>query len=71
MEAKRLGRRLKAFRKLKGYTQIDLARELNIPIGRMGNIERGTSEVPEELLDQISETLSIPKEEITLECESR
>ncbi|WP_010649048.1 helix-turn-helix domain-containing protein [Oceanobacillus massiliensis] len=67
MDAKRVGRRVKAFRKLKGYTQMDFANELNVSIAQIGNIERGTKMASDDLLDQIAETLSIPREEITLE----
>ncbi|RKQ33049.1 helix-turn-helix domain-containing protein [Oceanobacillus halophilus] len=66
MDSKRLGKRVKAFRKLKGYTQIDFARELDVSISTIGNVERGTKEVTDELLSQISSVLNIPKEEIVL-----
>lgn len=66
MDARRIGRRIKAFRKLKGYTQIDLAKEMNISIGVLGSIERGTNELSEKLLEQISITLMISKDEIML-----
>ncbi|WP_156290015.1 helix-turn-helix domain-containing protein [Oceanobacillus salinisoli] len=67
MDAKRLGRRIKAFRKLKGYTQIDFAKELDVSISYIGNVERGTRAVTDELLDQMAEVLDIAKEEITME----
>ncbi|WP_067729647.1 helix-turn-helix domain-containing protein [Oceanobacillus damuensis] len=67
MDTKRVGKRVKAFRKLKGYTQIDFAKELDVPTALIGNIERGTKAASDDLLDQIAEKLSIPREEITLE----
>lgn len=66
MDTKRVGRRIKAFRKLKGFTQIDLAKEMDIPIAQLGAVERGTEKAPEGLLDQIAETLSICKKELML-----
>ncbi|GIO28129.1 2-amino-4-hydroxy-6-hydroxymethyldihydropteridine diphosphokinase [Ornithinibacillus bavariensis] len=60
----RIGRRMKAFRKLKGYTQIEFADALGISVNRVGAWERGTSQVPEELLDDIAATLHIDKNEL-------
>lgn len=64
MEKSRIGKRIKAFRKLKGFTQIDFAKELDVSINILGSIERGTREVPEELFEQIAETLKIDLEEL-------
>lgn len=66
MDTKRIGRRIKAFRKLKGYTQLDLAEKMNIPIGVLGSVERGTKDLSKDLLKQISITLMISKDEIML-----
>jgi transcriptional regulator with XRE-family HTH domain len=66
MESKRIGRRIKAFRKLKGYTQANFAKELDVSLSFIGAVERGTKEAPEELLDQISSLLAISKEELLL-----
>lgn len=67
MDAKRIGRRIKAFRKLKGYTQIGFAKELNVSMAVIGNVERGTKEATDELLNQIAAKLRVPMEEIILE----
>ncbi|MGJ9460202.1 helix-turn-helix domain-containing protein [Oceanobacillus sp. CF4.6] len=67
MDTKRIGRRVKAFRKLKGFTQIDFAKTLDVSVAQLGNIERGTKAVSDELLDRIAAKLSISKDEITLE----
>ncbi|HLR66637.1 helix-turn-helix domain-containing protein [Virgibacillus alimentarius] len=67
MDTKRVGRRIKAFRKLKGYTQIDLAKKINVPIAHLGAVERGTMIPSGELLDKVSESLNISKEELMLE----
>lgn len=66
MESKRIGRRIKAFRKLKGYTQANLAKELDVSLSFIGAVERGTKEASEKLLDQISSLLSVTKEELLL-----
>ncbi|WP_164215566.1 helix-turn-helix transcriptional regulator [Virgibacillus sp. YIM 98842] len=67
METKRIGRRIKAFRKLKGYTQANFAKELDVSLSFIGAVERGTKEASEKLLNQISSLLSISKEELLLE----
>lgn len=67
MDAKRFGRRVKAFRKLKGYTQLEFAEELEQPIAVIGGVERGTKEVTEDLLLQIADTLAVSMEELTLQ----
>lgn len=66
MDTKRIGRRIKAFRKLKGYTQIDFAKELEVSISEIGNIERGTKPASDELLNQISQLLNISIDEIKM-----
>lgn len=63
----RIGRRIKAFRKLKGYTQIEFAKQLGVSMAVMGDIERGNKAATAEFIEQVSEKLHIPKEEITLE----
>ncbi|MBP2078504.1 helix-turn-helix domain-containing protein [Oceanobacillus polygoni] len=67
MDAKRVGRRIKAFRKLKGYTQIDFAKELDVSIAQIGNIERGTKLASDEFLELIAKKLSVSKREIIME----
>jgi transcriptional regulator with XRE-family HTH domain len=64
MENGRVGKRIKAFRKLKGYTQVELAKKLGISLNVLGAVERGTKKVPEELINQIAETLNIEKREL-------
>ena len=41
METDKWGRRIRAFRKLKGYTQEGLAKILGISVSVLGEIERG------------------------------
>ncbi|MBU5266125.1 helix-turn-helix domain-containing protein [Virgibacillus proomii] len=66
MDQKRIGRRIKAFRKLKGYTQVEFAKELEIPLSVLGRMERGSKPVSEDLLDKIIAALDISKEELIL-----
>ncbi|SET84110.1 DNA-binding transcriptional regulator, XRE-family HTH domain [Oceanobacillus limi] len=64
MDTARVGRRIKAFRKLKGYTQAEFARVLDIPLSVLGGMERGTREPSNELIQKIAETLTIDVKEI-------
>ncbi|API92342.1 transcriptional regulator [Virgibacillus pantothenticus] len=69
MDQKRIGRRLKAFRKLKGYTQAEFAKELDIPLSVIGGIERGVKPISDELIDIVVHTLNISKDELMLHYE--
>lgn len=71
MDTKRVGRRIKAFRKLKGFTQIDLAKEMDISIAQLGAVERGTEEASEGLINLIAVTLDICKKEMVSEKTSQ
>ncbi|SHG40197.1 helix-turn-helix domain-containing protein [Ornithinibacillus halophilus] len=64
MDRKRIGRRIRGFRKLKGYTQMDFAKRLGVPLAVLGSVERGTREIPEGLIEQIAGTLNIEKDEL-------
>ncbi|MDC3417904.1 helix-turn-helix domain-containing protein [Aquibacillus salsiterrae] len=59
------GRRIKAYRKLKGYTQVSFAGKLGISVSVMGEIERGNRMPTSTQIDQITEILTITKEELT------
>ncbi|WP_106495580.1 helix-turn-helix domain-containing protein [Lentibacillus sp. Marseille-P4043] len=67
MDTKRLGRRIKAFRKLKGYTQITFAKEIDVSIAVLGRVERGTEVASDELINKIGETLAVSREELMLD----
>lgn len=64
MDAKRLGRRIKSYRKLKRYTQKRFADKLDMPIGLLGALERGTKEASDDVIDQIAAALQIDKHEL-------
>lgn len=64
METEQWGRRIRAFRKLKGLTQADLAKSIGISLSILGEIERGNRMPNEKLIQKISETLDISVEEL-------
>ncbi|MUK88046.1 helix-turn-helix domain-containing protein [Ornithinibacillus sp. L9] len=66
MDKERVGRRIKAFRKLKGYTQVDFARELSIPLSVLGGVERGTREPNDDLILKVADSLNIEVDEIII-----
>jgi transcriptional regulator with XRE-family HTH domain len=64
MEEDRLGRRIRAFRKLKGYTQEQLAKDIGISVSVLGEVERGSRKPKEDLLHKIANQFSINVEEL-------
>lgn len=64
MEAEKWGRRIRAFRKLKGYTQDGLAKELLVSVSLLGEIERGNRMPTDEFLSEIATVLQISLEEL-------
>ncbi|MFI8688576.1 helix-turn-helix domain-containing protein [Rossellomorea sp. NPDC077527] len=60
METDKWGRRIRAFRKLKGFTQEGLAKELSISVSVLGEVERGSRIPKEEFLANVAEVLNIP-----------
>ncbi|CAH1224173.1 HTH-type transcriptional regulator SinR [Paenibacillus plantiphilus] len=67
MEYDQLAQRVRAFRKLKGYTQQELAERLGVSVAVLGSLERGTRRPDPKLLERISSTLGISYEELTAE----
>ncbi|MBM7588217.1 transcriptional regulator with XRE-family HTH domain [Bacillus pakistanensis] len=65
METDKWGRRIRAFRKLKGYTQEGLAKELSISVSVLGEIERGNRIPSQDVLEKVAETLSISVSDLT------
>ena len=65
MEKDRLAQPLRAFRKLKGLTQEQLAGLTGVSIAVLGAIERGTRKADPKLIQKISEALGIDPEELT------
>jgi transcriptional regulator with XRE-family HTH domain len=65
MEAEKWGRRIRAFRKLKGYTQESFAKELGVSVSVLGEIERGNRLPTEQFLQTVAERLNITVEELS------
>jgi transcriptional regulator with XRE-family HTH domain len=65
MEKSSIAQRIRAFRKLKGYTQTELAERLNVSIAVLGSIERGTRKPEPKIIRKISEVLGIDPEELS------
>jgi transcriptional regulator with XRE-family HTH domain len=59
METDKWGRRIRAFRKLKGFTQEGLAKELSISVSVLGEVERGSRIPKEDFLVNVAEVLNI------------
>ncbi|MCY9140757.1 helix-turn-helix domain-containing protein [Peribacillus frigoritolerans] len=64
MEGEKWGRRIRAFRKLKGYTQEGFAREIGVSVSLLGEVERGNRNPSEAFLLEVAEILRISIEEL-------
>ncbi|QST00156.1 helix-turn-helix transcriptional regulator [Pontibacillus sp. ALD_SL1] len=64
MEAEKWGKRIRAYRKLKGYTQAGFAKTLGISVSVLGEIERGARLPNERVINKISIELKIPLQEL-------
>jgi transcriptional regulator with XRE-family HTH domain len=64
METDKWGRRVRAFRKLKGFTQEGLAKELGISVSVLGEVERGSRIPKEDFLIKVAEVLGIAIEDL-------
>ncbi|GKU84990.1 helix-turn-helix domain-containing protein [Niallia sp. NCCP-28] len=58
------GRRIRAFRKLKGYTQEGLAKEILVSVSILGEIERGNRIPSEDIINLIAEALKITRQDL-------
>ncbi|MBM7655826.1 helix-turn-helix domain-containing protein [Neobacillus cucumis] len=64
MEAEKWGRRIRAYRKLKGYTQEGFSRQLGVSVSILGEIERGNRMPAEDLIARIAHSLKISIEDL-------
>lgn len=64
MEAEKWGRRIRAYRKLKGFTQENFSKELGISVSILGEIERGNRLPKPDLQWKIAQVLNISLEEL-------
>lgn len=58
-----LGRRLRALRRLKRLTQLELASEVGISVSMLSTIERGAKYPRVDLIRKFARTLNVPLEE--------
>lgn len=65
MEAEKWGRRIRAFRKLKGYTQESFAKDLGVSVSVLGEIERGNRVPSKEFLEDVAKSLNVTIEELS------
>jgi transcriptional regulator with XRE-family HTH domain len=65
MDDYRLANRIRSFRKLKGYTQQEFARKLQVSLAIIGEIERGTRKPSQHMLLTITNALGVSIEELT------
>ncbi|WP_066368091.1 helix-turn-helix domain-containing protein [Neobacillus fumarioli] len=64
MEAEKWGRRIRAYRKLKGFTQEGFSKELGVSVSVLGEIERGNRLPAKDLLEQIARSLKISLDDL-------
>ncbi|AIC96637.1 putative HTH-type transcriptional regulator yazB [Shouchella lehensis G1] len=64
VEAMEWGRNIRAYRKLKGYTQQDFAKEIHVSVSLLGEIERGIRNPDDELINRICTSLDVTKEDM-------
>lgn len=67
MEADKWGRRIRAFRKLKGYTQEGLAEAMGVSVSVLGEVERGNRMPSKELVEKIVHVLRVSIDELSPE----
>ncbi|MGD6819110.1 helix-turn-helix domain-containing protein [Metabacillus sp. 84] len=65
MEAEKWGRRIRAYRKLKGYTQESFAKDLGISVSVLGEVERGNRMPGNEFIIEIAAALKVTVEELS------
>lgn len=65
MENNVVAQRIRAFRKLKGYTQKELSERLGISIAVLGAVERGMRKPEQRFINQVSHALGVDAEELT------
>lgn len=59
-----MGRRVRAFRKLKGYTQQELADSVGISLAVLGAVERGNRRLEDQILNKIADVLGVAADEL-------
>ena len=65
MEAEKWGRRIRAFRKLKGFTQEGFAKNLGVSVSVLGEVERGNRLPNDQLIQEVAAALNVTIEELS------
>lgn len=65
MEAEKWGRRIRAFRKLKGYTQEGFAESLGVSVSILGEVERGNRMPTDKFVEQVADLLQVSIKDLT------
>ena len=60
-----MGKRVRAFRKLKGYTQQELADCTGISLAVLGAVERGNRRLEDQILNKIADVLEVTVQELS------
>ncbi|WAH37356.1 helix-turn-helix domain-containing protein [Alicyclobacillus dauci] len=58
------GRKMRAYRKLKHMTQIELADHLGVSVAIVGSLERGTRTPTPQIIRRLTELLQVTEEEL-------
>ncbi|GAE28006.1 putative transcriptional regulator [Halalkalibacter wakoensis JCM 9140] len=61
MESANYGKKIRSYRKLKGFTQQEFAKQIGMSVSVLGDIERGTRMPTDTMLDQMAKVLNISK----------
>jgi transcriptional regulator with XRE-family HTH domain len=66
MENDQLARRIRAFRKLKGFSQTELAEAVGVSIAIIGAVERNARKADLMLIRRICEVLGVEQQELLI-----
>ena len=58
------GRKLRAYRKLKHWTQSELAKEVGVSVAIIGSLERGTRIPTRDIIKKLENVLCVSEEEL-------
>jgi transcriptional regulator with XRE-family HTH domain len=61
MEFSNKGRKIRAYRKLKGYTQEEFAKEIGMSVSVLGEVERGNRPPTDSMIDKMVSVLNVSK----------
>jgi transcriptional regulator with XRE-family HTH domain len=64
VEKNQIAQRVRAFRKLKGFTQDELAQRMGVSIAILGAIERGSRKAEARIMQKIADALNIDPAEL-------